>query len=1109
MLSPRVVGANGTEIAPAANGVFYKILFSTDGMSASAHTFRAIETPHRLILGLPWLNAVNPNIDWRLQKLSIRDKIELADPYQFIEEAEDSPIFLYCVEVDEMGKVALPNEYQNFADVFNEAAGDILPPHRNDLDHAIDLVPGKNPPFGPLYNLSEYELSVLKDYIDKNLKTGYISRSKSPAGAPILFVKKRDGSLRLCVDYRGLNAVSIKNKYPIPLISEILDRLQKARIFTKLDLRGAYNLIRIKEGDEWKTAFRTRYGSYEYRVMPFGLANAPATFQSYINRALQQFLDMFAIVYLDDILIYSEQLSQHSYHVQQVLQALRDNGLFVKLDKCAFSQSSVEYLGFIISPQNVSMDLNRVSTIQDWPTPMRLKEVQAFLGFCNFYRRFIRGYSDLARALTELTKKDTQFQWGELEEKSFNDLKLAFTKAPLLAQFDPTKPIWIETDASNYAVSGIISQKGAKDEHKHPIAFHSRKLNSAERNYGTPDHELLAIVTCFRVWRQYLEGSQHVVRVLTDHNNLRYFLETKQLTRRQAHWGEFLSGFNFIIEYRPGKRNPADAPSRRADYKPDGPDAYTMVPFFKLALLSLDDGREATLTVCDDLQLCELTTLDNQGDDDADLLSHTIVDQIRQTLQTDKFAKEAEKDESKFKTKDGLLYYEGNRLYIPDDPQLKLRILQGFHDSPTAGHFGRDKTIQSLQRWFYWPDLVPMVTEFVSTCEACCRSKQFRHLPHGELLPLPAPGKPWTHITVDFITDLPKSREPGGLNIYNCILVVIDRFTKMAHYIPTVKELKAKEFAHLMLREVIKHHNVPEVIVSDRGTLFTSDFWMTLIKQLGSDHRLSTAFHPQTDGQTERQNQTLEHYLRCYCDFLQTNWAGLLPLAEWTYNAATHSVTGLTPFYAYTGRNPVPFQLHPTAIKASATTATEMAKEIIEMQQWLQTRLVEAQDVQARYYDRKHKRVIFKLGDRVWLATRNLKTERPSRKLDNRKLGPFEITRVINEQAYQLKLPESMKINPVFHVSLLSQYKPNTLAGRTQPPPPPIGDITEGNDNREWEVEAILKTRFHYGKLQYYVKWLGYDGPDGKTWQTPEDVANAHELVTKFHEEHPMLPGPE
>ena len=255
------------------------------------------------------------------------------------------------------------------------------------------------------------------------MATQYINRSKSSAGAPILFVKKKDGSLRLCVDYRGLNAISIRDKYPIPLVSEILDRLSQAKIFTKLDLRGAYNLIRIRKGDEWKTAFRTRYGSFEYNVMPFGLANAPATFQSYIDRALHGLLDDFVIVYLDDILIYSEEIGQHENHVRATLARLRDSGLFVKLEKCTFGEESVEYLGFIISPQGLNMDKIRVLMVQDWPLPCSVKDIQAFLGFCNFYCRFIHNYSKIAFLMTQLTRNKTPFEWNEAAERSFTNLK--------------------------------------------------------------------------------------------------------------------------------------------------------------------------------------------------------------------------------------------------------------------------------------------------------------------------------------------------------------------------------------------------------------------------------------------------------------------------------------------------------------------------------------------------------------------------------------------------------------------------------------------------------------------------------------------------------------
>jgi len=269
-------------------------------------------------------------------------------------------------------------------DVFSKTKAETLAPHRP-IDHAIDLEPGFKIPYGRIYNLSEFELRTLKAYIETNLANGFIQRSSSSSAAPKLFAKKKDGGLRLCVDSRALNSATVKNRYPLPLIAEMLDRMRGARIFTKLDLWNAYHLIRIKEGDEYKTAFRTRYGQFEYRVMPFGLTNAPATFQAYIDDCLRPYIDDFAVCYLDDILIYSTNEKEHEDHVQKVLERLRQFGLYCKAEKCQFGDSKIGFLGFIISSDGVGMESDRISTIEDWPTPKSIRDVQVLLGFTNFY----------------------------------------------------------------------------------------------------------------------------------------------------------------------------------------------------------------------------------------------------------------------------------------------------------------------------------------------------------------------------------------------------------------------------------------------------------------------------------------------------------------------------------------------------------------------------------------------------------------------------------------------------------------------------------------------------------------------------------------------------
>ena len=474
----------------------------------------------------------------------------------------------------------IPVEYSDFSDVFSPDSAAELPEHTGFNDHPIDLVDGKQPPYGPIYSLGPMELETLKTYIETNLASGFIRPSQSPAGAPILFIRKKDGSLRLCVDYRGLNTLTIKNRYPLPLIGESLDRLGRAKRFTQLDLTNAYHRMRIREGDEWKTAFRTRYGHFEYQVMPFGLSNAPASFQGYINKILAEKLDVFVIVYLDDILIYTEDVGQgHVEAVKWVLENLRKNGLFANLKKCRFHQDEVRFLGYVVSGQGIRMEEERIEAVTNWPEPKSVRDVQVFMGFANFYRRFIRGFSKIAAPLTSMLKTNLVANTGPspkarrgAEEScfltpaakiAFAQLKQAFTEAPILRHFDPERHIRLETDASGYAIGGVLSQLDIETGQWHPVAYFSRKMIPAETRYETHDGELLAIVEAFKNWRHYLEGCKHEVLVLTDHNNLRRFMDTKSLSPRQVRWAQELSRYNFRIDYRQGKANgAADALSR-------------------------------------------------------------------------------------------------------------------------------------------------------------------------------------------------------------------------------------------------------------------------------------------------------------------------------------------------------------------------------------------------------------------------------------------------------------------------------------------------------------------------------------------------------------------
>ncbi|KAG9590724.1 hypothetical protein KCU77_g7839, partial [Aureobasidium melanogenum] len=446
----------------------------------------------------------------------------------------------------------LPLQYHEYLDVFSRKDAKTLPPHRP-YDHAIDLLPGKEPPYGPLYSMSRDESEELLRELKSQLDSGFIRASRSPAASPVLFVKKPGGGLRFCVDYRGLNAMTVKNRYPLPLITETLARLSRAKNYTKLDIISAFNRLRIKEGDEWKTAFRTRYGLFEYLVMPFGLCNGPASFQNFINDTLREYLDVFCTAYLDDILIYSEDEAEHERHVKLVLEKLREAGLQVDITKCEFNVEQVEYLGLVVTTEGTRMDPKKVQTILEWPELKNVKDVQSLLGFANFYRRFIYGFSAIVSPLTALTKKGVQFKMDKKALEAVETLKKAFTSDTILRHFDPDRETIVETDASDFVSGGILSQYDNEGILR-PVAFFSRKHNPAECNYEIYDKELMAIVRAFETWRPELEGSSSLVKVITDHKNLEYFTTTKQLSQRQARWSEFLSRFDFKIIYRPGKQ---------------------------------------------------------------------------------------------------------------------------------------------------------------------------------------------------------------------------------------------------------------------------------------------------------------------------------------------------------------------------------------------------------------------------------------------------------------------------------------------------------------------------------------------------------------------------
>ncbi|KAL0180337.1 hypothetical protein M9458_025779, partial [Cirrhinus mrigala] len=713
--------------------------------------------------------------------------------------------------------------------------------------------------------------------------------------------------------------------------------------------------------------------SYQYRVMPYGLSISPSVFQTFMNEVFREFLHRFVVVYIDDILIYSGNLAEHRQHVQQVLHKLRDHSLYLKLEKCEFHCSSVQFLGYIISAEGMQMDQGKVSAIQEWPQPLTVKELQRFLGFSNFYRRFIKDYSSITATLTSLLRgKPKTLNWNPSAHEAFQQLKKIFSTAPLLHHPDPELPFTVEVDASTTGVGAVLSQAVGEPPLLHPCAFYSCKLSPAEQNYDVGNRELLAIKLALEEWRHWLEGSTHPFTIITYHKNLQYLREARRLNPRQARWALFFTRFNFKITYRSGSKNTsADALSRQfssdqpVEPKPIIPSNLIVSPI----LWEMDnDIRNATL-------------------------------------------QESAPPESSF-LKPNLII-----LWALDTPAANGHSCS--YNPNTGG---------------------PVCTiRYVQSCSVCAMSTSPRQLPTDKLVPLPIPQRPWSHIGVDFVTNLPAAE--GN----SCILVMVDRFSKMYKLFPLKGLPAAMEMAEL------------------------------LFQQLRS----------------------------CQTGELNSSLTRFLPWAEYTQNSLRQDATGLTPFQCVLGYQPPLFlwMKEPSNVPA----VDHWFRESERVWDSAHNHLQRAVRQRKRFADiRRRPAPDYQPGDQVWLSTRDLRLRQPCRKLSPRYIGPFKILRRINDVTFQLQLPPRYRVHPTFHVSLLKPIHPSateTPGAEVEPPPPEVLDPPS-----IYTVHEILDSRHRGSHLEYLVDWEGY-GPEERSWVPRDDILDPT-LLLGFRRSHPDRPAP-
>jgi hypothetical protein len=977
------------------------------------------------ILGISWLTKYNPYINWQNKTIRLDTGEEIQTTIKprevqlniitanslkrLIQKQKYSALYLTTIEqisTEPKPEQKLLNSIKSdFGPEFTEQIKTILakfdltetltelPPSRGNYDHRIPFKPNATPPSGRIYKMSPAELDELNKQLKTYLEKHWIRGSDSQFAAPILFAKKADGSLRMCVDYRGLNKITRRSAYPLPLIDNMLDVLAGAKCFSKLDLAQGYHQIRMYEPDIHKTAFNCQFGQFEFCVMPFGLSGAPGTFQRIMNNIFKEYINKFVMVYMDDILIYSPSLELHLNHLNQVLTTLKQNKFYLRIDKCAFGLKEIEYLGHIVNQNGIKPTQKKIKAVMDWPIPTNITELRQFLGFTNYYRKHIKHYSEYCKPFYDLLKNNSTEKWSDLHKRNFKHLKQSLCKAPLLMlpKTGNTATFVVATDASKYAAGAVLLQED-NNQQLRPIAYFAKTFNDAQQRYPTYDQELLALICALQEWRHYLEGCAHFT-VLTDHITLKHLPQQGNISRRHAAWIQILSPFlnnTMTILYKKGDQNQADALSRRPDLQAKLERFWDTE--FENELDKFTDfiGSQTTIT-----------------------FDENLLNQIRQSYSIDPKYSGNTLPPGVHKDNQNNLYKMADKICIPNNIEIKNKIISECHNNKTTGHFDANRTENLIKRNFWWLKMSHNIRKYVKNCEVCQLIKPSTQQPMTSLQPLPIPTRPWEYFSMDFITNLPE------IDGFDTIVTFVDLFTKQAHFIPCNAKINAHQLAKLYIENIYKLHGLSKVMVGDRDSKYTSTYWQEVFKALGTKLNLSTAYHPQTDGQSERTNRTIEQILRAFVYNEHQAWLRHLPLAEFAYNNIINTSTKVSPFYALYGYNPyTPISLCQPSFEIDLTS------KIQEIHEMITDNLKIAKEYQKYYSNKRHSEPIqFEIGQKVKLLTTNLKiNDQPSSKFKQRFLGPFQIESKITDQVYKLKLPDTMKCHPIFHISKLRPW---------------------------------------------------------------------------------------
>ena len=987
--------------------------------------------------------------------IDVAEVVELNDKDEDDEDEDDDEGDEKCIEVEKLLE-RLPMLVP-YRELFFPKIGS--PPVRH-IDHNIVLKPNSHPVKHNPYVLSPEKREAMVTTVTELLANDAIEPSYSPWSSPLLFVKKKDGGWRMCVDFRDVNTRTKHDAYPLPRINVLLQKLGNAKHFTKIDLASGFHQVPVRSECREITAFCTPepingYSHFQWKVMPFGLVNAPATFQRLMDSVLGGLMDR-CMVYLDDILIFSEDLDEHLESIRLVLDRLMKHKLYVKISKCAFIQEEISFLGHVVGAGQVRIEPEKIVKICGWEPPLTsAKDARKFWGLISWCGMYFPQLASIAAPLTALLGTRRKFIWTEEAEQAMRLIQKKCMEAPVLVPWSSERETRVTTDASDVGLGAVLEQK--VEGVWRPVEFWSRKLKSAETRYSATDKEWLAVVEAVsNHWRHLLEGRNVTVR--TDHRPLLAKLTSvgsvPPLLHRHSRWIERMSPFSIQYEHVSGSDNViADALSRTPEfYRADA------------LVLGLEDRM-------------------------------TLKEAVVQDPEYQNRAKEIEQSGTSssasfngFRVEDGVIFRPEGLIEVPNVPKFRTLLLSESHDQPLAGHFGRDRTLDLLRRKWFWKGMAKDVEAYVQSCDKCNKTKSGGKRVLPPLQPIVA-SRPWSIVTLDFVG----SFEPAAITGNTECLVMVDKFTKMVHLAGCKKDTNARDTAFLVIRHVIALHGIPEEILSDRGPQFDSQVWRDIWSVLGARVKLAAPQHPQTDGQSERSIRTFIQLMRAFTESQRDQWELFLPVFEFAMNNAISSVTGITPFFANFGRHPrtADALLVEESLSSGETiVGRDLRRRLQRVWGVLKEKLQETADQLVARSSSSRPPTSFDQGDRVYLSKKRGRGHLS--KQEALFSGPYPVRKRLGKSTYILGGTPST-VPALQNVQHLRPYSPSPqkFEGRPQR----VAENPVDEDQDEWEVERILDHRGDGAHRRYLIKWKD---SEENSWLPPGSLAKCQDVFRAY-----------